>query len=81
MLTRREALRLVSAAGATGTLLFGCAQGGQGDARSGGPGNPTHTKTLRTLATSDTHGMFLPWDYALDAIDLAGGMAKLSTAI
>ena len=33
------------------------------------------------LATSDTHGMFMPWDYVLDEESPSGSMAKLATAI
>ena len=78
MLTRREALKLISAAGAATTLLSGCASG---DNPQTSGGDTPKKKHLRILATSDTHGMFVPWDYALDAEDPAGGMAKLSTAV
>ncbi len=33
------------------------------------------------LATSDTHGMFVPWDYPLDEEDGSGSMAQLATAV
>ena len=39
------------------------------------------TRTLRILATSDLHGKFMPWDYALNAESPSGSMAQLSTAI
>lgn len=39
------------------------------------------TVDLRILATSDTHGMFLPWDYALDAEYTDGSMAQVATAV
>jgi 2',3'-cyclic-nucleotide 2'-phosphodiesterase/3'-nucleotidase len=39
------------------------------------------TKTLRIIGTSDLHGKFLPWDYALNAESLSGSVAQLSTAI
>ena len=39
------------------------------------------TKSLRILATSDLHGKFMPWDYALNAASPSGSMAQLSTAI
>ena len=39
------------------------------------------TRTLRIIATSDLHGKFLPWDYALNAESLSGSVAQLSTAI
>ena len=39
------------------------------------------TKVLRIIGTSDLHGKFLPWDYALNAESLSGSVAQLSTAI
>lgn len=39
------------------------------------------TKTLKILATSDTHGKFVPWDYALNAESLTGSMAQLASAV
>ncbi len=78
MITRREALRLMSATGVAATLLSGCAQGGGQETPKAGE---AETKRLRVLATSDLHGMFVPWDYALDAEDPSGSMAKLATAI
>ena len=39
------------------------------------------TKHLRIIGTSDLHGKFLPWDYALDEESLSGSMAQLSTAL
>ncbi|MBR3224845.1 MAG: metallophosphoesterase [Atopobiaceae bacterium] len=33
------------------------------------------------LATSDMHGIFVPWDYALDEEDQSESVAKLATAI
>ena len=78
MLTRREALKFMSAVGAATTLLSGCATDEKPQASGGAT---PQTKHLRILATSDTHGMFVPWDYALDAEDPTGSMAKLSTAI
>ena len=41
----------------------------------------TETKTLRIIGTSDLHGKFLPWDYALNAESPSGSLAQLSTAI
>ena len=76
MITRRQAIGLASAAGAA--LLTGCVQeGGHTEA----PGRALQTTHLRVLATSDTHGMFLPWDYVLDEEDPSGSMAKLATAV
>lgn len=37
--------------------------------------------TLQILATSDTHGRFLPYDYALNAPDTSGSLAQVSTAV
>lgn len=39
------------------------------------------TKTLRIIGTSDFHGKFLPWDYALNAESTSGSVAQLSTAL
>lgn len=76
MLTRRQAIGLVPAFGAA--LLSGCAQG---DEREDAQKGAFEAKRLRVLATSDTHGMFMPWDYVLDDKDQSGSMAKLATAI
>lgn len=42
---------------------------------------PAEQKTLRIIGTSDLHGKFLPWDYALNAESASGSVAQLSTAI
>ena len=39
------------------------------------------TRQLRILATSDLHGKFMPWDYALNAESTSGSMAQLASAI
>ncbi|MCR4907326.1 MAG: 5'-nucleotidase C-terminal domain-containing protein [Lachnospiraceae bacterium] len=39
------------------------------------------TKTLRIIGTSDLHGKFFPWDYALDEENSSGSLAQLSSAI
>ena len=39
------------------------------------------TRTVRIIATSDLHGKFCPWDYALNAESNSGSMAQLATAI
>ena len=39
------------------------------------------TRTLRIIATSDLHGKFMPWDYALNAESPSGSMVQLSSAI
>lgn len=36
---------------------------------------------LQVLATSDLHGKFYPWSYALNAADSSGSMAQLKTAV
>ena len=77
MLTRREALKLMSSTGVATALLTGCAKEGIQETSEG----EAQTKRLRVLATSDLHGMLVPWDYALDAEDPSGSMAKLATAI
>ena len=78
MLTRRQALKLMSATGVATSQLFGCASKGGQKPSEGGEGE---TKRLRVLATSDMHGMFVPWDYALDAEVKSGSVARLATAI
>lgn len=55
--------------------------------RGCGSGNQTSkqenntTTNLQILATSDLHGKFGPWDYALDEESKSGSVAQLSTAI
>ena len=39
------------------------------------------TKALRILATSDLHGKFMPWDYALNKESKNGSMTQLAAAI
>ncbi len=41
----------------------------------------TETKTIRIIGTSDLHGKFLPWDYALNTESTSGSLAQLSSAI
>jgi len=63
MITRRAALKLAASTGVASSLLVGCGQQGeQTDAPpADDPQNDTSAKTrLRILATSDTHGMFVP---------------------
>ena len=36
---------------------------------------------LQVLATSDMHGRFLPYDYAINAADTSGSMAQLQTIV
>ena len=39
------------------------------------------SKTIRIIGTSDLHGKFMPWDYALNAASTSGSMTQLATAI
>ncbi len=39
------------------------------------------TKSLRIIGTSDLHGKFIPWDYALNAASTSGSVAQLATAV
>lgn len=43
-------------------------------------GTPTETK-ITLLGTSDVHGRFMPWDYALDGPNPAGSLTQLHTII
>ena len=46
-------------------------------------GTPAYSaiSDLQVLATSDLHGKFYPWSYALNAADSSGSMAQLKTAV
>ena len=39
------------------------------------------TTTVRVIATSDLHGKFVPWDYALNEENSSGSAAQLASAI
>lgn len=39
------------------------------------------TRKVRIIATSDLHGKFVPWDYALNTASPSGSMAQLATAV
>ncbi len=39
------------------------------------------TRTIRIIGTSDLHGKFMPYDYALNAESTSGSVAQLATAI
>lgn len=41
----------------------------------------TTAKTIQILATSDTHGMFLPYDYAINAPTSNGSLAQIYTKV
>ena len=45
------------------------------------PAPEAETVDIQILATSDLHGKFVPWDYALNAESKSGSMAQLATAI
>lgn len=38
-------------------------------------------KNIRILATSDIHGWFVPWDFAMEQASTSGGLTLLSTVI
>lgn len=38
--------------------------------------NSAETKTIRIIGTSDLHGKFMPWDYALNAASPSGSMTQ-----
>lgn len=38
-------------------------------------------KTVQILATSDTHGKFVPWNYASNEEELSGSLAQISSAV
>lgn len=80
-ITRREALELMVATGASVSVFGGCthknvAQQGQVSSEVA-----DETRRIRILATSDTHGMFMPWNYALDEEHPTGSMAQLAAAV
>ena len=56
-------------------LLPGC---GKKDAEQK---TDAETKTIRIIGTSDTHGKFVPWDYAINEEDTSGSMAQIATAV
>ena len=39
------------------------------------------TVSMRILATSDLHGKFMPWDYALNEESRSGSMTQLAAAV
>lgn len=41
----------------------------------------SEARTIRIIGTSDLHGKFVPWDYALNAESLSGSVAQLATAV
>lgn len=41
----------------------------------------TETLTLQLLATSDTHGKFMPFDYSFNGKDDSGSLAQISTSV
>ena len=89
MVTRREAIRFLTVTGAAACALAGCAKQDEGTTQGESASqNGAATKTdasgsrrLRILATSDMHGMFVPWDYILDEEDTSGSVAQVAAAI
>ena len=45
------------------------------------PALAQQTTTVRIIATSDLHGKFMPWDYALNEESPSGSMTQLATAV
>ena len=45
------------------------------------PAADSDVKEIRIIGTSDLHGKFFPWDYALNEESASGSMAQLSSAI
>lgn len=41
----------------------------------------SETVNIQILATSDTHGRFLPYDYAINTVDNSGSLAQIATAV
>ena len=77
--SRRRALQL--SLGLAGTTLAGCVNQSS-DYVSGDPDKDAESyRTVRILATSDTHGKFVPWNYCTDEEDLSGSLAQLSTVV
>ena len=56
-------------------LLSGC---GKRDTKQDAA---VETKTIRIIGTSDTHGKFVPWDYALNEESTSGSMAQIAAAL
>ena len=65
----RRAAAVFMAVFMLGIFLSGCAEK-----------EPT-SKSLRIIATSDLHGKFVPWDYALNCESSSGSVAQLSSAV
>lgn len=55
-------------------LLIGCAS-------AAAVAETDECRTIRIIGTSDLHGKFYPWDYALNAESKSGSVAQLATAI
>lgn len=81
-LTRRE---LLSCAGAMASVVScGCAAVGGESAQTAVASDEVtepSTVVVRILATSDTHGKFVPWNYPMDEADASGSLAQLASAI
>ena len=46
-----------------------------------GTENDNETRRIRIIGTSDLHGKFFPWDYALNEESTSGSMTQLASAI
>lgn len=66
--------RLLTALLAASLVLPGCAPAAMAAETTG-------TKEIQILATSDLHGKFVPYDYALNAESTSGSLAQVSTMI
>ena len=79
--SRRRALQL--SMGLAGTAFTaGCVNQATSDLESGDPEKSAEDyRTILILATSDTQGRFLPWNYCVDEEDLTGSLVQLSTVV
>ena len=66
--------------GLAGATLAGCATNKPNGTQSAAGGADSYHR-VRILATSDTHGKFLPWNYPADEEDTTGSMAQLAAAV
>lgn len=60
------------------TVICGCSANGTGTESDDGKDK---TMDLQILATSDLHGKFVPWDYALNEESTSGSVAQVATAV
>lgn len=62
-------------------LLCGCVPAEVSAPDEGTAAENEDIRAIRIIATSDLHGKFMPWDYALNVERPTGSMAQLSSAI